>query len=50
LDVSAARLIWELIDDSQSVSWQNVNASTDGGWAVTDTSHPTAWVNVNSKG
>jgi hypothetical protein len=50
IDAVSVRLTWEIIDDSQSVNWQNVDASTDGGWSVVDISQPTSWVNVNTKG
>ena len=50
VDSTAIRLTWELIDDSQSVSWQNVVASADGGWSVIGNSQPTSWTNINNKG
>jgi len=40
--------LWNLIDDSQAVNWQNVATSTNPNWTVTDTSAGSGWINVDT--
>jgi hypothetical protein len=58
-DSPFARLLWELINDSQSVTWQNIQsagavswatiqASSDGTWAVVNSFENADWTNVNT--
>jgi len=50
VDGFAARFLWELIDDSQSVTWQNIGSSTNSGWVLVDNSEPGEWTDIDSSG
>jgi len=43
LDVATARLLWEVINDSQNASWQTVNAAQSTTWATINDSAPNTW-------
>jgi hypothetical protein len=47
-DSLLARLLWELINDSQSVTWQNINNSDGTTWTVIDTSETTNWQTIQT--
>jgi hypothetical protein len=53
-----ARFLWELINDSQTANWGNINTSESttwatinaaqtAGWATINTSESTTWVIIN---
>jgi hypothetical protein len=43
-----ARLLWELIDDAQTVTWNNINNSQADTWGAVNTSQADAWSNINN--
>ncbi len=45
-DSQLARFLWELINDSQSVTWQNVQSAGATNWAVINVSENTTWQDV----
>ena len=45
-DSPLARFLWELINDSQSVTWQNVQSAGATNWVVVNTSETTTWQDV----
>jgi hypothetical protein len=47
-DANFARFLWELINDSQNVSWQNISSNVEGGWGLIDTEQPDNWQAINS--
>jgi hypothetical protein len=46
LDAMTARLLWELIDDSQTANWQNINASQSTTWTNVDTDQDPGWTDI----
>ncbi len=42
-DSVLGRLLWELINDSQSVTWNLINAQNSDTWSVINTSDSTTW-------
>jgi hypothetical protein len=48
LESIARRLLWEIINDSQTVDWQNVNAAQSTTWENINTSQPVDWSNINN--
>jgi len=42
-DAVISRLLWELINDSQPVDWQNIGTSGGGSWQIVNTSEETDW-------
>ena len=48
-DSVLGRLLWELINDSQSVTWQNVQSAGATGWVVVNTSETTNWQRIPTK-
>jgi hypothetical protein len=47
-DTLAGNYLWNLIDDSQSVNWQNIPTNTNPGWTNIDTSSGSGWVNIDT--
>ena len=47
-DLVLALFLWNLIDDSQSIAWQNVNSSPGTVWSLLDDSQSVTWQNINS--
>ena len=46
LDVNTARLLWELINDSQTAGWQTINAAQSTTWATINDSAPNTWSDI----
>ena len=44
-----ARLLWELIDDAQTVTWNNINNSQADTWSAVNTSQIDAWQIVQTQ-
>jgi hypothetical protein len=42
------RLLWELIDDSQTANWQNISDAQSAAWAVIDNAQTSSWSNVST--
>ena len=42
-DSLLGRLLWEIINDSQSGTWTTISAQNGGTWSVIDNSDPTTW-------
>jgi hypothetical protein len=47
-DAVTQRLLWELIDDSQSVSWQVINTNTNSGWVLINDNQTPGWTNIDT--
>jgi len=45
-DSPLAKFLWELINDSQSVIWQNTQSAGVTSWAVINVSENTTWQDV----
>jgi hypothetical protein len=43
------RLLWEVINDAQAVSWGNANTSQSTTWGTINNSQPTAWTPVKTQ-
>jgi hypothetical protein len=46
LDVATARLLWEVINDSQNAGWQTLNAAQSTTWTVINDSVPNTWSDI----
>jgi hypothetical protein len=46
LDVATARLLWEVINDSQTAGWQTINAAQSTTWATINDSVPNTWSDI----
>jgi hypothetical protein len=46
LDAIAARLLWEVINDSQNASWQTINAAQSTTWTTINDSVPNTWSDI----
>jgi hypothetical protein len=47
-DSLSQRLLWELIDDSQTVNWVVINASTATSWGTIDNSQTNTWTVIGT--
>jgi hypothetical protein len=47
-DQLVARFLWELIDDSQTVSWGDINNNQTPTWAVIANEQPVNWSALNT--
>jgi hypothetical protein len=47
-DSIVQRLLWELIDDNQTVNWQVINSNTNSGWVVINTDMPPGWTKIDT--
>jgi hypothetical protein len=47
-DSITQRLLWELIDDSQSVSWQVINTDTNSGWVLINDNQTPGWTTIDT--
>ena len=47
-DYIVGAFLWNLIDDSQGVTWANVQTDTPVTWNLVDDSAPTTWQNINT--
>jgi hypothetical protein len=47
-DSVQVRLLWEIINDSQTVTWQNLPTDTGIVWQIVDTSDGTSWVVIST--
>ena len=46
IDVATARLLWELINDSQTAGWQTLNTAQSTTWSTINDSAPTTWSDI----
>jgi hypothetical protein len=46
IDVATARLLWELINDSQNAGWQTINTAQSTTWTTINDSVPTTWSDI----
>jgi hypothetical protein len=42
-DSILGRLLWEIINDSQSVTWNLINAQNSDTWSIINTADSTTW-------
>jgi hypothetical protein len=42
-DAFVGRLLWEVINDSQTANWGGINSSQTAAWAAIDDSQSTTW-------
>jgi len=47
-DSVTARLLWEPIDDDQTISWANVNSDQSSSWVQVDDSQSPAWTDITT--
>ena len=47
-DEFIGRLLWEIINDSQSSSWGDINSAQTSAWGTVDSSQATSWGAVNT--
>jgi len=45
-DVTTARLLWELINDSQTAGWATINTAQSTTWTTINDSAPTTWSDI----
>lgn len=45
-DVATARLLWELINDSQTAGWQTINTAQSTTWSTINDSAPNTWSGI----
>jgi hypothetical protein len=46
MDVATARLLWELINDSQNAGWQTLNTAQSTTWTTINNSVPNTWSDI----
>lgn len=46
IDIVTARLLWELINDSQNAGWQTINTAQSTTWTTINDSVPTTWSDI----
>jgi hypothetical protein len=47
IDSPLGRLLWELINDSQSVTWQNIQSAGATGWVTVQATADGSWVVID---
>jgi hypothetical protein len=45
-DVATARLLWELINDSQTAGWGTINTAQSTTWSTINDSAPNTWSDI----
>jgi hypothetical protein len=46
--VGSLRLLWELIDDSQTANWQNIDDAQTAAWAAIDNAQSSSFSNTST--
>jgi len=46
IDVATARLLWEIINDSQNAGWQTLNTAQSTTWSIINDSVPNTWSDI----
>jgi hypothetical protein len=46
-DTLNARLLWELIDDSETANWQNINSAQTPTWTLIGSNQTPGWQDIN---
>jgi hypothetical protein len=49
VDQIAARLLWEIINDSQDAGWAQINDVQNPGWGTINNAQPTSWSVVKTQ-
>ena len=49
-DQIIARLLWEIINDSQTANWASINDAQTPGWSEINNSQSTTWQSVKTQG
>jgi hypothetical protein len=49
VDQITARLLWEIINDSQNASWAQINDAQNPGWSTINNAQPTTWSVVKTQ-
>jgi hypothetical protein len=49
VDQIAARLLWEIINDSQNAGWAQINDVQNPGWGTINNAQPTSWSVVKTQ-
>jgi hypothetical protein len=47
-DSFSVRLLWEVINDSQTVSWQNIGSAQTPVWGVVNAAQTVSWQNIDN--
>jgi hypothetical protein len=49
VDQITARLLWEIINDSQNAGWAQINDVQNPGWSTINNAQPTPWSVVKTQ-